>query len=380
MPLTPPPTTSAGAPEVPYDSKAANRARLDRLFKESVEASVKPAAKKSDMPIPTMEASVIQSPAGRFIVVGSGIPSALSYTMNDGSPIDDALANKIKQFGPGLFRSQISRVSFPDKATADKALAEHMSSTPPSKRKRFADVSPRNPDPETAPEHPGPTTTAVSAEETTKLTGYSEYRTKLMAKAGKLVGAYKVKGKWMIPTPVMIRANDGKEVVWKKGVKDIRPVDPSATPSTVKPSKAATTMNVGGMEWTPLPHLTGEEKGGFAMRGYYAVDSKYPDIVYDTIGTKWAHKPTWEWVTVTYSVDSNGRKKKIFASNSRLSGGIGKPYKSLNSAMKWANKESSRIARSRRSLGNLKRPSGDQPKPSVGPSPLTQESLNKGRR
>ena len=64
--------------------------------------------------------------------------------------------------------------------------------------------------------HVGAVEELVTVAEAAKQTGYSQYRTSLMAKESRLVGARKVTGKWMIPTPVMLRTKDGTEMAWKR--------------------------------------------------------------------------------------------------------------------------------------------------------------------
>ena len=46
--------------------------------------------------------NIIDTPSGRFVFVGRGIPGHLAYVANDGSAATDEQLAKARQFGPRL--------------------------------------------------------------------------------------------------------------------------------------------------------------------------------------------------------------------------------------------------------------------------------------
>ena len=246
-------------------------------------------------------------------------------------------------------------------------------------------------------EGPGPTvdmSTAVDTTEAAKQTGYSEYRTKLMAKEGKLVGAYKVKGRWMIPTPVMIRAKDGREVPW---VKSSRLVNPQVS-SSPQSMAVSTKMTSGRLTWNL-------DRNDVDLKQYVA----YLDdnIRYTIWGYKDKETGAWAYISEMASkgghpyyddrwhevTNSHHRSSKVerFRGRGGHTSYTGKPYKNPKAAMNWAEgkaetstniKESFAKDKERQTrMTNLKPAPEPAPRPLPDSGkPLTQESLNSGRR
>ena len=194
------------------------------------------------------------------------------------------------------------------------------------------------------------TVNEVDATEAAKQTGYSEYRVKLMAKDGKLVGAHKAGKKWMIPTPVMIRAKDGSEAPWKKGT------GPSQAP----------TANSAGASASPSPANTSQK-----------IECKYPHPE----GCKARADGNVEIHLYTEGEDLIGSGNARYGTKQHRRGEVIVDGKTLtNIAANY--KDGFRLAKEwgLPRIANLKPPEArGNPKPLIGP-PLTQESLNRGQR
>ena len=67
---------------------------------------------------------IIQNPAGGYSFVGS-VPMVLAYRNRiDNTPLSEDMANKVSQFGPGLFRQTVKSVSYPTREEALEAATQ----------------------------------------------------------------------------------------------------------------------------------------------------------------------------------------------------------------------------------------------------------------
>ena len=204
----------------------------------------------------------------------------------------------------------------------------------------------------------------VDVMEAAKQTGYSEYRTKLMAKAGKLVGAHKVGKKWMIPTPVMIRANDGKEVEWKKGgARTDGPAPKTFTkPVSASPKDQGLTLVQAGQVQLHTERYTATPRYALA---WDLLDNG------EIVGKMEPAGGDYGWSV--WGVGKLSTLPQHYASNRK---------EAVETLKKHLGKSDDKVHVQRKGVvSNLKPPvSEGSRKTPMGPPPLTQESLNKGRR
>ncbi len=199
----------------------------------------------------------------------------------------------------------------------------------------------------------------ISIAEAASITGYSKPRVQRAISQGQIVGARKENGKWVIPTPVKIKAKDGKEVEWKRGYKTTN------NPKVSSVNKASP---------DDFPLWSGNLRTGYKLMDSHLrisrfLGGKYPYIVYPAGGS---------WMAV-----GGMQFRRVKDAKAHVEERMSRPATATETQRDARNLAGHRLLGQyicAESAANIKDIKERSMRASKGASALTQESLNRGRR